>query len=135
MVLGLPNKAIILGLLGLALLIPSRVTSASAAVQAAGSGFSSALSSIASPRIAPVFNPTIGMQGNIGSRLVDRFFDDPTGDPIDDKYQVGGGDWKWIQPGEGEEPEYVEGPFGPGLKTGGPSAWELITSEDYDSEL
>lgn len=123
MVLGLPNKAIILMVFGLALLIPSRLSTASGAVRDVGSGFSSALSNIASPQITPTFNPTIGLQGNIGSRLVNRFFDDPTGDPATSTV--------WIDPGTGADPAYEPGAFGPGLPSKTPSAWELITAEDY----
>ena len=122
MVLGLPNKAIVFIVFGLALLIPSRLSTASGAVRDVGSGFSSALSDIASPQITPTFNPTIGLQGNIGTGLVERFFntgDDPTGDPT----------INWIPPGTGD-PVYEPGPYGTFIKTKTPSAWELVTAED-----
>ena len=133
MVMGIPNKIIILGLLAMAYFVPQRTKLAGGAVQSTAEAISGSLTALGSTRFEPVFNPSVGLSGNIGERIVSRAFgdDDPSGDP-NDKYQAGGGEYIWIKPVDDEsEPEYVEGPFGPGLTTTGPSAWELITSDDY----
>jgi len=120
-------KIIVLLLVAGALFIPKRITSASGAVQAAGQGISGAISAIGSTRIEPVFNPTIGLQGNIGSRIVSRAFSGGGDITLEDNEPA----IDIIQPGPGGgEIEYVPGPFGPSLP-GSPSAIDLITAEDY----
>jgi hypothetical protein len=87
MVLGIPNRLIVIGLLAMAFVIPRRTESAGQAVQATAEAISGSLSALGSTRIEPVFNPTIGLGGNIGSQIVSRAFgaftsDDPSGDPV-----------------------------------------------------
>tara|TARA_R110002020_G_scaffold407219_1_gene617304 strand:- start:2181 stop:2558 length:378 start_codon:yes stop_codon:yes gene_type:complete len=85
MVLGIPNRLIVLGLLAMAFVIPRRTTIAGGVVQSTAEAISGSLSALGSTRIEPVFNPSIGLSGNIGERIVSRTFgafsDDPTGDP------------------------------------------------------
>jgi len=83
MVLGLPNKVIVLAIVAGALVIPSRLSTAAGVVTEVSTSISSSLTALGSTRIEPVFNPTIGISGNIGSRLVERFLpDDPSGEPV-----------------------------------------------------
>jgi len=86
LVLGIPNRFLVFALLAAAFIIPKRTETAGAAVQTAAESISGSLSALGSTRIEPVFNPTIGLGGNIGSQIVSRAFgafssDDPSGDP------------------------------------------------------
>ena len=87
MVLGVPNRLLVFALLAAAFIIPKRTETAGAAVQTAAQSISGSLSALGSTRIEPVFNPTIGLSGNIGSQIVSRAFgafssDDPSGDVV-----------------------------------------------------
>ena len=86
MALGIPNRLIVLAIVAGALIIPSRLSTAAGVVTDVSRGISTSISTLGSTRIEPVFNPTISVSGNIGSRIIDRFLpptiDDPTGDPI-----------------------------------------------------
>lgn len=87
MVLGIPNRLIVIGLLAMAFVIPTRTTIAGQAVQSTAQAISGSLSALGSTRIEPVFNPSIGLSGNIGEQIVSRTFgafssDDPSGDPV-----------------------------------------------------
>lgn len=86
MALGIPNRLIVLAIVAGALIIPSRLSTAAGVVTDVSKGISTSISTLGSTRIEPVFNPTISVSGNIGSRIIDRFLpptiDDPTGDPI-----------------------------------------------------
>ena len=86
MVLGVPNRFLVFALLAAASIIPKRTETAGGAVQTTAESISASLSALGSTRIEPVFNPTIGLSGNIGSQIVSRAFgafssDDPSGDP------------------------------------------------------
>ena len=86
MVLGVPNRFLVFALLAAAFIIPKRTETAGGAVQTTAESISASLSALGSTRIEPVFNPTIGLSGNIGSQIVSRAFgafssDDPSGDP------------------------------------------------------
>jgi len=117
MVLGLNPRTLILAFLVAAFVIPKRTTAAGKAVSAVGAGFSSALSSVASPRIEPVFNPTIGISGNIGESFISRFTgDDPTGEP---QHQT-------IPITEPQIETYPDDPYGGGQAT----LRRLLTSDD-----
>ena len=117
MVLGIPNRLIVLGVLAAAFIIPTRTALAGGVVQSVSSSLASSFSALGSTRIEPVFNPTIGLSGNIGERIISRAFsgqsniviDDPTGDDIG---QIPGGEG-------GVAPEKIE------------SIWEKILAEEY----
>ena len=79
MALGIPNKLIVLGILGLAFFVPKRAEGAGTAVRSISESISGSLTALGSTRIEPVFNPSLGFGGNIGEALVGRIFDDPTG--------------------------------------------------------
>jgi hypothetical protein len=108
MVLGIPNRLIVLGVLAAAFIIPTRTALAGGVVQSVSSSLASSFSALGSTRIEPVFNPTIGLGGNIGERIVSRAFggqsdivvDDPTGD-VDVIGDIPGG-------GGGVAPEEIE---------------------------
>ena len=127
MALGIPNRLLILGLLAMAYFVPERTKSAGGAVQSTAEALSGSLSALGSTRIEPVFNPSIGLGGNIGSRIVSRAFSGGGDITLEDNEPA----IDIIQPGSSKsEIEYVPGPFGPGLP-GRPSAIDLITAEDY----
>ena len=117
MVLGIPNRLIVLGVLAAAFIIPKRTGTAGGVVQSVSESISASLSALGSTRIEPIFSPTIGLRGNIGERIVSRAFggqstiiiDDPTGDDIG---QIPGGEG-------GVAPEEIE------------SIWEKILEEEY----
>jgi len=117
LVLGIPNRLIVLGVLAAAFIIPKRTGIAGGVVQSVSESISASLSALGSTRIEPVFNPTIGLGGNIGEQIVSRAFggqsniviDDPTGDDIG---QIPGGEG-------GVAPEKIE------------SIWEKILEEEY----
>lgn len=124
MVLGIPNRLIVLGVLAAAFIIPTRTELAGGVVQSVSQNISGSLSALGSTRIEPVFSPTIGLRGNIGSGIVSKIFggggtvavgeeeitvDDPTGDDIG---QIPGGEG-------GVAPEEIE------------SIWEKILEEEY----
>jgi len=117
LVLGIPNRLIVLGVLAAAFIIPTRTGTAGGVVQSVSESISGSLSALGSTRIEPVFNPSISLSGNIGEQIVSRAFggqsniviDDPTGDDIG---QIPGG-------GGGEAPEEIE------------SIWEKILEEEY----
>ena len=118
MVLGIPNRLIVLGVLAAAFIIPTRTALAGGVVQGVSENISGSLSALGSTNISPVFNPTIGLSGNIGSGIVSRVFagqqniiiDDPSGDdPIG---EIPGGEG-------GEPPEVID------------SIWEKILEEEY----
>ena len=119
MVLGIPNRLIVLGVLAAAFIIPTRTALAGGVVQSVSSSLASSFSALGSTRIEPVFNPTIGLGGNIGERIVSRAFggqsdivvDDPTGD-VDVIGDIPGG-------GGGVAPEEIE------------TIWEKILEEEY----
>ena len=88
MVLGIPNRLIVLGVLVVAFIIPTRTATAGDVVQSVSESISGSLSALGSTNISPVFNPSIGLGGNIGEKIVNRAFgafssDDPSGDVID----------------------------------------------------
>ena len=114
MVLGLNPRTLILAFLVAAFVIPNRTIAAGEAVSSVGAGFSSALSSVASPKIEPVFNPTIGISGNIGERLVNFSWDDRSGEP------------ETITITEPQEQTDPEDPYGGGQST----LVKLLTSDD-----
>ena len=124
MVLGIPNRLIVLGVLAAAFIIPKRTELAGGVVQSVSSSLASSFSALGSTRIEPVFSPTIGLRGNNGSGIVSKIFggggtvavgeeeitvDDPTGDDIG---QIPGGEG-------GVAPEEIE------------SIWEKILEEEY----
>jgi len=116
LVLGIPNRLIVFGVLAAAFIIPTRTGIAGGVVQSVSENISGSLSALGSTRIEPVFNPTIGLSGNIGERIVGRVFggehviiDDPTGDDIG---EIPGGEG-------GVAPEQIE------------SIWEKILEEEY----
>ena len=118
MVLGVPNRLIVLGILAAAFIIPTRTATAGGVVQSVSESLSGSLSALGSTNISPVFNPSIGLGGNIGSQIVSRAFggeqniiiDDPSGDePIGD---IPGGEG-------GPAPEVIE------------TIWEKILAEEY----
>ena len=117
MVLGIPNRLIVLGVLAAAFIIPKRTGTAGGVVQSVSESISASLSALGSTRIEPIFSPTIGLRGNIGEMIVSRAFggqsniviDDPTGDDIG---QIPGGEG-------GVAPEKIE------------SIWEKILEEEY----
>ena len=118
MVLGIPNRLIVLGVLAEAFVIPRRTALAGGVVQSVSESISGSLSALGSTNISPVFNPTIGLSGNVGSQIVSRAFggeqniiiDDPSGDePIG---EIPGGEG-------GPAPEEIE------------SIWEKILEEEY----
>ena len=117
MVLGIPNRLIVLGVLAAAFIIPKRTGIAGGVVQSVSESISASLSALGSTRIEPIFSPTIGLRGNIGEMIVSRAFggqsdivvDDPTGDDIG---QIPGGEG-------GVAPEKIE------------SIWEKILEEEY----
>jgi hypothetical protein len=117
LVLGIPNRLVVLAVLGAAFIIPKRTATAGGVVQSVSESISGSLSALGSTRIEPIFNPTIGLGGNIGERIVGRAFagqqnitiDDPSGDDIG---QIPGG-------GGGEAPEQIE------------TIWEKILEEEY----
>jgi hypothetical protein len=117
LVLGIPNKLIVLGILGAAFIIPTRTATAGGVVQSVSQSLSGSLSALGSTNISPVFNPSIGLGGNIGERIVSRAFagqqniviDDPSGDDIG---QIPGGEG-------GPAPEQIE------------TIWEKILEEEY----
>ena len=117
MVLGVPNRLIVLGVLALAFVIPKRTEIAGQAVQSTAEAISGSLSALGSTNISPVFNPSIGLGGNIGERIVSGAFgsdDDPTGEP------------KLIDIKAPQEPVDVDDPYGGGQA----SLRRLLTSDD-----
>lgn len=117
MALGIPNRLIVLGLLAAAFVIPQRTTIAGAAVQSTAQAISGSLSALGSTRIEPVFNPSIGLGGNIGERIVSGAFrDDPTGEPAHEIIKI-------TTP---QEPVDVDEPYGGGQA----SLRRLLTSDD-----
>ena len=117
MVLGIPNRLIVIGLLAMAFVIPRRTTIAGQAVQSTAEAISGSLSALGSTRIEPVFNPSIGLGGNIGERIVSGAFgssDDPTGEP------------QTINITTPQEPVDVDDPYGGGQA----SLRRLLTSDD-----
>jgi len=117
MVLGIPNRLIVIGLLAMAFVIPKRTTIAGQAVQSTAEAISGSLSALGSTRIEPVFNPSIGLGGNIGERIVSGAFssnDDPTGEP------------QTINITTPQEPVDVDDPYGGGQA----SLRRLLTSDD-----
>jgi len=108
MVLGIPNRLIVLGVLAAAFIIPKRTGIAGGVVQSVSESISASLSALGSTRIEPIFSPTIGLRGNIGEMIVSRAFggqsdivvDDPTGD-VDVIGDIPGG-------GGGVAPEEIE---------------------------
>lgn len=117
MVLGIPNRLIVLGILGAAFIIPRRTALAGGVVQSVSESLSGSLSALGSTNISPVFNPTIGLSGNIGSGIVSRAFSGQQNIIIDDP---GADDIGQIPGGEGgEPPEAID------------SIWERILEEEY----
>ena|GEM_PF-6179787 len=117
MVLGIPNRLIVLGVLAAAFIIPKRTGIAGGVVQSVSESISASLSALGSTRIEPIFSPTIGLRGNIGEMIVSRAFggqqnitiDDPTGEGF---VEIPGGEG-------GVAPEKIE------------SIWEKILEEEY----
>jgi len=82
MALGIPNRLIVLGVLAIAFFIPKRAEGAGTAVRSISESLSASFTALGSTKFEPVFNPTVGLSGNIGERIVSRAFgDDPTGEP------------------------------------------------------
>jgi hypothetical protein len=120
MVLGIPNRLIVLGVLAAAFIIPKRTGTAGGVVQSVSESISASLSALGSTRIEPVFSPTIGLRGNIGERIVSRAFGGQSNIVIDDP------DY-YTEPGEVVIPEGEV--FGPPEKE--ESIWEKILEEEY----
>ena len=116
MVLGIPNRLIVLGVLAAAFIIPTRTGTAGGVVQSVSESISGSLSALGSTRIEPVFNPSISLSGNIGEQIVSRAFGGQQNITIDDP----SGDIGEIPGGEGGvAPEQIE------------SIWEKILEEEY----
>ena len=124
MVLGIPNRLIVLGVLAAAFIIPKRTGTAGGVVQSVSESISGSLSALGSTRIEPVFNPSIGLGGNIGEMIVSRAFagqqniviDDPSGDDVD-----------FTEVGIGQIPGGEGGPAPEKIET----IWEKILEEEY----
>jgi len=90
LVLGIPNKLLILGIIGAALFIPARIERASGVGAGVATDIQTSLSALGSPTITPTIQPTIGIGGNIGEGIISGvgrigsilIGDDPSGDPI-----------------------------------------------------
>jgi len=78
MALGIPNRLIVLGVLAIAFFIPKRAEGAGTAVRSISESLSASFTALGSTKFQPVSNPTVGLSGNIGERIVSRVFDDPT---------------------------------------------------------
>jgi hypothetical protein len=93
LVLGIPNKLLILGIIGAAIFIPDKIARASGVGAGVATDIQTSLSALASPSITPVFHPTVGIGGNIGRGIVSGVGriatiilpDDPSGEPITTK--------------------------------------------------
>ena len=129
MALGIPNRLIVLAIVAGALIIPERLRTASGVVTDVSTGISTSLSALGSTRIEPVFNPSIGLGGNIGEGLVSRFFGAADAEVVEVSDVGGGGiqdrpaqEAERQKEREAEEAEDVEvdpDPKGIGLIEGG----------------
>jgi len=120
LVLGIPNRLIVLGILAAAFIIPTRTSTAGGVVQSVSESISGSLSALGSTRIEPVFNPSIGLGGNIGEQIVSRAFGGQSNIVIDDP-------GFYSEPGDVVIPEGEV--FGPPEKE--ESIWKKILEEEY----
>ena len=122
MALGIPNRLIVLGVLAIAFFIPKRAEGAGTAVRSISESLSASFTALGSTKFEPVFNPTVGLSGNIGERIVSRAFgDDPTGEPTT---VVTGGLKRITVPGISKPEEIAEAQkpfFDPGIIVDDPS--------------
>ncbi len=90
MVLGIPNKLIILMVIGAALVFPDKIERASGVSAGVAQNIQTSISALASPSITPTIQPIVGIGGNIGTGIIGGIGrigdiilpDDPSGDVI-----------------------------------------------------